>query len=469
MSVPEDLRNVLEQCLAEDATAENLELYLPTVRQIITNLLQGLRGKQALYGRIVRRGSEQSGHDRTDSRSSRGERSSRRGEGSHRSQGSRSIPEGERIDRDSTSSRRSGRSSRLRDDTPQSTPGPEEEGRFIDHSNISPQPSPGIDDEHAVTSSKPQAHRPQVPSADIPSTPLSQPSHQLPFDHQSSNTSSKPAPPSGVPASVKRYSLVDGPVPVSPPSVVIEPSSPSLDQPATPSSTLSEVLPAPEVPAAVATSLAALKKNDVLERRASKRFSTFNISKMTGNSTMRERSGRSNSNRRSLAASSALTPGELAVLTEVDDEDPSMSDSPLRREGSLRSRSRSISRGGTPERRQEQPPVPKLPSHVKTQEPQVIIEQSELDLTPSQAADSSTQRITVFLQVGREVKKAVVEPNLSFSSLRVLFVDRFSYNPGLDNFPAIYIRDPSSGVQYELEDPDEVKEKCLLSLNIERE
>jgi hypothetical protein len=51
----------------------------------------------------------------------------------------------------------------------------------------------------------------------------------------------------------------------------------------------------------------------------------------------------------------------------------------------------------------------------------------------------------------------------------MLFVDRFAYNPGQEDFPAIYIRDPSSGVQYELEDPDEVNDKCLLSLNIERE
>lgn len=88
---------------------------------------------------------------------------------------------------------------------------------------------------------------------------------------------------------------------------------------------------------------------------------------------------------------------------------------------------------------------------------------------PSQIeSPSKSGRITVFLQLGREVKKVTIEPELSFSSLRVLFVDRFSYNPGLENFPAIYIRDPSSGVQYELEDMDEVKEKCLLSLNIER-
>ena len=77
--------------------------------------------------------------------------------------------------------------------------------------------------------------------------------------------------------------------------------------------------------------------------------------------------------------------------------------------------------------------------------------------------------IAAFLQVGREVKKATIEPGLSFSSLRMLFVDKFAYNPGQENFPAIYIRDPSSGVQYELEDMDEVKDKCLLSLNIERE
>ena len=75
----------------------------------------------------------------------------------------------------------------------------------------------------------------------------------------------------------------------------------------------------------------------------------------------------------------------------------------------------------------------------------------------------------VFLQVGREVKKVVIEPGMSLTNLRLLFVDKFSYSPGQDNFPAIYIRDPSSGVQYELEDVDEVKDKVLLSLNIERQ
>ncbi|THG95547.1 hypothetical protein EW026_g6130 [Hermanssonia centrifuga] len=107
--------------------------------------------------------------------------------------------------------------------------------------------------------------------------------------------------------------------------------------------------------------------------------------------------------------------------------------------------------------------------------PKVAVDQKELPPPPVSASSKPPTpeparpkgSFPVFLQLGREVKKVVIEPGLSFASLRVLFVDRFSYSPGQDNFPAIYIRDPSTSVQYELEDMEEVKEKCLLSLNIE--
>ncbi|KAF9462882.1 actin interacting protein 3-domain-containing protein [Collybia nuda] len=463
MGVPEDLRNVLEQCLAEDATPENLEIYLPTVRQIITNLLQGLRGKQSIFRRIVneqRRGSDQSSgaHERTESRSSRGERSSRR-EGGHRSQLSRTIAEHERPERDSMS-RRSGQSqSRRRDPISNgdeqfvggfAPPLPEQSPPLSNHGY--PEDSPPTFPEPPTRKSR------QAP----PSTSeVSQPTQSNPPPAIPVETTPKPPPSSIVPASVKRYPLFDKPT--SPPAVLVEPSSPSIDPGSTPSSPAPET-PPPELPPAMVNSLAALKKNDVLERRASKRFSTFNISKMTG-STIRERSVRGHPNRRSLAVSSALTPGELAVLTEVDDEEPIMQTT-LRRESSARARS--ISRTATPEQRQNTPSVPPLPPP-KTPEPPMIIGANQQIVPEDSSAEPSLgpSRITVFLQLGREVKKATIEPNLSFSSLRVLFVDKFSYNPGKENFPAIYIRDPSSGVQYELEDTDEVKEKCLLSLNIE--
>ncbi|KAJ7581185.1 hypothetical protein C8J56DRAFT_733235, partial [Mycena floridula] len=53
MNAPDDLRNVLEQCLTENATSDNLVTYLPTVRQIIMNLLQVIREKQSIYRKIV--------------------------------------------------------------------------------------------------------------------------------------------------------------------------------------------------------------------------------------------------------------------------------------------------------------------------------------------------------------------------------------------------------------------------------
>ncbi|KAK7060837.1 Bud site selection protein 6 [Paramarasmius palmivorus] len=478
LSIPDDLRNVLEQCLSEDATVENLEVYLPTVRGIITNLLQGLRGKQSIYRRIVsdhrHRSSDQATHQKTESRSSR---SSRRDTG-HRSQLSRStVAEDERERPERETVRRSTPTSRRRDGasvgnaeeafvggfSPRVTSQPIQEPGEAPSPNDMPNP---FERKHASTppTDGPQLHSPPLPTStsldgfSVPTTPP-------------------------VPANVKRYSLVDKPI--APPSVVVEPSSPdpeSLQQqqqqhqpqqngdtsPPPPPDTPGSDVPPPETPPmeasqapAMASSLAALKRSETLERRASKRFSTYNISKITGVGG-RERSQRGQANRRSLAVSSALTPGELAVLTEVDDEEPT---SLAARRDDSRSRSRPV----TPDNRP--PPVPPLPSTpARTPEPPSVTPEPVIrisgDAEPpvQQRADG---KITVFLQLGREVKKAVIEPGLSISSMRMLFVDKFSYNPGLENFPAIYIRDPSSGVQYELEDMDEVKEKCLLSLNIE--
>jgi hypothetical protein len=168
-----------------------------------------------------------------------------------------------------------------------------------------------------------------------------------------------------------------------------------------------------------------------------------------------------------MAAGSSLTPGDLAVLTEVDEPD-------VKRDGNVRS-NRTIPRTPSPAVEAEvAPPVPPLPPLIDVARsqpsPSKIDRETDESLTFDKAPEpTQTTTFSVFLQVGREVKKVTIEPSMSFSSLRVLFVDKFSYNPGLENFPAIYIRDPSSGVQYELEDIEEVKEKCLLSLNIERE
>ena len=493
MSVPEDLRNVLEQCLAENATPDNLEIYLPTVRQIITNLLQGLRGKQSIYRRFVSEhkhrsssSTDQSRGQRTSSRTSRSDRASRRdveGSKSHRSQLSRTIPEEDHPSGDSEGSMRrsaqrsgSGRKEPVsqtavaptliaESEVPSPSPPPPNEGPDGSATSLPSMPIPRRQPTSSPLPSMPSRSRSASGASDPTPRSSSRGHHSVPLESEEPPPT---PPPQQAPASMKRYSLVDKPV--SPPAVIVnaEESPDHVDQrihsPSPPET--------PPLDAMASTSLAALKKSDQLERRASKRFSTYNISKMTGGPTSRERSIRSNHpNRRSLAASNILTPGELNVLAEEDEEASSPTEAHTR--GASRDSGSRTPLAGQGETMAVQPvpsspPRTSSPVAVSTTAPSQTVEKED-SVHPELSLNGSQKSFTVFLQLGREVKKVAIESGLSFSSLRVLFVDKFSYNPGLENFPAIYIRDPSSGVQYELEDVSEVKPKCLLSLNIERE
>ncbi|THH13753.1 hypothetical protein EW146_g6507 [Bondarzewia mesenterica] len=484
MSVPEDLRGVLEDCLSEEANSKNLDKYLPKVRAIITNLLQGLRGKQTLFRHIVsthRHRSDASGHSRTDSgRLSRSDRVSRRDttkSSASTASASTNDTVGEVQSRRSTHASTPSR----RKESASYNAAPDGEDAFVGGFSprvveATPSPEPSSRSDRPSSQPRRQAPPPDIPPPPVPPPPSTQQSPPVTTQPElDRDTTPVPATrTSQVPANVKRYSLVDKPLP-SPSVIVDEPASPE-----TPVDELNGVPervnsqyppPPPETPPMdslkVASSLAALKKSDALERRASKRFSTYNISKMTGTPRDRSGMGSSHPNRRSLAASNALTAGELAVLTEADEE----SDMPMPRK---RDRSTTRSRGPSPlsEVEEELPPVPPLPRTPTPEPPKPEVTKAPPPVTqqpvPSLSSPETPQGpMIVFLQVGREVKKATIEPGLSFSSLRMLFVDRFAYNPGQENFPAIYIRDPSSGVQYELEDMDEVKEKCLLLLNIE--
>lgn len=75
--------------------------------------------------------------------------------------------------------------------------------------------------------------------------------------------------------------------------------------------------------------------------------------------------------------------------------------------------------------------------------------------------------LSVYLQIGKDVKKAQLDSKPTVASLRVHFIERFQYNPGQSDFPSIYLRDPVIGIQYELEDMGEIKNGSVLSLNID--
>ncbi|TFY56233.1 hypothetical protein EVG20_g9010 [Dentipellis fragilis] len=505
MGVPDELRGVLEDCLSEDANPKNLDKYLPKVRAIITGLLQGLRGKQSLFRQIVsgsRHRSDASGHSRSDSsRVSRSTRVSRRDTQSSTAGSEVGTVDGVPPSSAAPSSvgRRSTNSTSSRRREPSygnAAPNGDDAfvGGFAPSLPVAPNAdliSPAPD---RSSGPPPQMRRypsgpppPEPPRSDTP--PTSPPYRAAPVPQSppvptvqppDPDKEATPVPPnrtSQVPSHVKRYSLVDKPLP--PPTVVVDEVTPAPEDVPDRAGSMS---PPPDTPPldslsapGVASSLAALKKSDALERRASKRFSTYNISKMTGGPRERNGSGSGHPNRRSLAASNALTDGELAVLAEADEEE-STPPPPERHATPTRSRSRSrgpapVSRGPSPirEDEEEEPPVPPLPRIPLPETPKSKIKAKSPASSPARPPVQEVQDgpITAFLQVGREVKKSTIEPGLTLSSLRMLFLDKFAYNPGQDNFPAIYIRDPSSGVQYELEDMDEVKDKCLLSLNIE--
>ncbi|OZJ02336.1 hypothetical protein BZG36_04591 [Bifiguratus adelaidae] len=75
--------------------------------------------------------------------------------------------------------------------------------------------------------------------------------------------------------------------------------------------------------------------------------------------------------------------------------------------------------------------------------------------------------IPIYLQIGKSVKRTAYQGPLNMPALRMLFIEKFDYNPRQDVFPSIYIRDPTTGISYELEDLADVKPNSVLELNIE--
>ncbi|KAG9100681.1 Bud site selection protein 6 [Ceratobasidium sp. 370] len=560
LDVPEQLRRVLETALAEEATPENLEVYLPEVRAIIKNLLQGLRVKQHDY--------KISGSRRSETPHSIHERSN-------------SMAQSERSDRASVISRSSTqpsqRSTSFRPDSgiampvPPNAAGDQWVGGFAPPQGPGPQPQPPGEHQpsgpaqppnrtisRASTSSSQQPygrsplnfiHQPVQEETDDDSSRrqavLRRPSgHSRSLSKTSASSAGGPAsdtPPRApsmapqlppISADIKRYSLSDNPIlrnspphpsstlpntstetapqppqhgrspggsssiplPPPPPNVVVEsttpvppnetappPSHPTINRPMSPS-------PPPDTPTSDGgqaelndKALSALKSREALTRRASKRFSTYTYNKMTGspNAPATTASGTQLKNRRSMIASNLLSTGDLNTLSEVED-----TASPNKAQ-----RSRTLDtgrRGGMGG--EDAPPVPPLPNAASRFLPSTAEETAEEVEGDEKAAESASEvapaskapaqparppsppanrPFTVFLQLESQVRKAEFEPGMTLAALRILFVEKFAYNPGLDNFPDIYIRDPTSQVMYELEDISEVREKSLLSLNIE--
>jgi hypothetical protein len=93
------------------------------------------------------------------------------------------------------------------------------------------------------------------------------------------------------------------------------------------------------------------------------------------------------------------------------------------------------------------------------------------EFTPEQSPPLDKD-LTIFLQYKTKIKKFVLPDgyrDLSLARLQLAFIEKFAWNTHSNGveLPEIYIQDPVSGVRHELEDLRDIKDRSVLVLNIE--
>ena len=509
--VPQELRLCLEPALSEDPSQETLNKYLPHIRSIIFNLLNGLKQKQAAYKRLVT--------DREqDSPGPQFRPSTRFDVPSDPPQAPRSGESPVSLGSVSLAST----SSQMPSKAPSSQALAERQ-----RAGQPARPAPP-DAFHPARMRLQDGNQPRKSGS--PASIATEPSiivrHQLvdkpgpsppsPLSNTAPPPPPKPPPPHsdrfsrdsfGNPRPISRFS-VDSDVtngssvrslasqsprkelePLSETTETAPPSLPTLNLPST--IQLTDSSPSPpitetvlEVPPEARASLALIQRSDGFGRRASKRFSSYAFNRTLPGSPTHQKASSAGSPQRPTrrgerpppmpAFPESMAMDNLGIAFEDDQRDRSsvsLHSAYLQANGNGSSRSSPL--------RSTSPPSTRSGGSsgsvriLKTPEPEDITQQSTprpgdttaASISPSPASGS----FSVGLRIGRKKKKAILDHPVTLSSLRLLFMERFDYDPGMEDFPAVYIRDDRIGEDFELEDMDDVRESCVLSLNIDRE
>ncbi|KAL1412086.1 Bud site selection protein 6 [Vanrija albida] len=501
-SVPRDLREILERALAEDPSQETLNLYLPDIRAIIFSLLSGLKNKQIAYKRLLtERQTPETPYAPlvgTPSRPPRGSESAADSARSITSDGPASpasssshLPIGPSRSQPTASAL----AERNQQRAPASRPAPPDafrpprsrtdngssSGNRPDLSTLQP---PGS----ASSDKRPLPSQPSLQSTSAPSPTLQAPPHPPPrthphpdrFSHESQLRSRFSA---DSDMSVLTRTTSDGASLAKSPSTMSKESTASTGPPMLPTLNLPTNINLDEGGASARSSFAALQRSDALERRASKRFSSYTFNKMLPSSPTSKKVAQNGSPQRPARRSDRFppmpalledangvavspethvnigspTPGSSAATETLPVTIPGSRSEPDLSPPSLDlARTASNEQGG-------QPVADAMAAEVSGGDTLKGAQAAALQ----QLQAGAVTTLKIYLQLGRQVKKTPVELPLTMSALRLLFMERFEYDPGMEDFPDVYIRDPRTGVQYELEDMDDVKEGCVLTLDIE--
>ncbi|GAB1193231.1 hypothetical protein APSETT444_002434 [Aspergillus pseudonomiae] len=447
--VPDLLRTILEDTLSQDASPQSLDRYLPRIRDIIINLLHGLKKKQA----------------RLRSRQQREE--------------SRSVP-GRQASAGSVTSGQAAMNQAY-EETVSTVSSPKRTGRRYGSNGSVEDPSgtsrmsPAPADTRGGSFSEREASRREAQNI------LSQSS-------QPESDSTPKAPASSVNPS-------EYPTPPPPP--------PKQDD-----------------------AIGALQRSGELERRASRRFSAYQIQKHLGTSSSgvpvlptqhsplpnRGRDVRESLNavrlRGSYAHGRQRSTNRLQETTTTKtapaQAPPNVPSIEEERSKSRAEASTSVSATDFPipqdkvqkrpdtetidlPRPQEEPSLaeafqpakestsdavasPTTPKSERRQPPSVSTPPQSTQFTAEQP--SPGKELTLFLQYKSKIKKYVLPEGftgLTIGRLQLAFIEKFAWNThnnGAD-LPEIYIQDTVSGVRHELEDLNDVKDRSVLVLNVD--
>ncbi|KAI0973081.1 bud site selection protein 6 [Xylaria arbuscula] len=442
-NVPESLRHILEATLSQEASTESLEKYLPRIRDIIINLLHGLKRKQQ---KLRQRQSKEKEGASPEDNSMASRTMSTSTVGSNGTGLTTLLDEGIENGYDNAGQRDGGRAS---------------------GSSAAPF---GAD-----TSPGRRFQRDQ-----------SQTSLTSDMSSLSSNTMQN--------------------IPVLPPypgdeTIPAGPSKGSID--------IDSFPPPPPPPKSQQSALAALQRGKDLERRASRRYSAYQISRHLGAPTngvpmlpsqntpmpnrgraevresmravqvreaLRHNRNASSQSKSAFESSPVRIPSEISEEPSTVDIPPPQEVSPTRSpekyqpsatiSGPLQD-AFAINGPGTPE---ETKPKVSLAGESK-QRPETPSNKEQSVFTQEQSPPLDKE-LTLFLQYKSKVKKFVLPEGytgLTIGRLQLAFIEKFSWNTTLNgaDLPEIYIQDPVSGVRHELEDLSDIKDRTVLALNIE--
>ncbi|CAI4046796.1 formin-mediated actin nucleation enhancer SKDI_12G3500 [Saccharomyces kudriavzevii IFO 1802] len=207
--------------------------------------------------------------------------------------------------------------------------------------------------------------------------------------------------------------------------------------------------------------LSQLKKGTNLQRRASKRYSAYHMAKLTNQSTTEAAAAAGLTSTPSpsmLHLEETVRKSKLYGSSNIDDESTFTTNNDKSIDDVSRTGSETCMKNS-------------LAEVTLSTENAVVSPQRLSSVVTTKPNDAMNGTCPIFLKMGDKTKKCNIQLPVTKNALRLLFIERFTYSPGANSFPDIYIMDPQYGVFYELEEQNfhDVKEGFVIELRLEKD